>query len=204
MGTANVLAHELRIPMSPRRFADLVACRHTRPIWPGLQEQAGETRRFVQMVGAGFDAHVVHRVNPRLKRRVGGLAYAWQGLLESGRYRYPSIEVEVDGVPTRTHGVIVAKGRLYAGRYTLASGASPLKPDFTVAMFDRPGAWSALACGVALPFSQISRLPGVRLVPGQRVEVRGDEAPVQADGDPMGVGAFAVRAATRPLDVLMH
>jgi len=203
LGTANVLAHELAIPTRPRDLADLLVRQATRPIWPGLLEQDGERRYFVQMVGAGFDAEVVRRVSPSLKRHVGGFAYAWQGLVEAGRYPFPRIELALDGVPTATHGVIVSKGQLYAGRYRLAPDATPLRPGFSVVLFDRPGALSALGCGLALPLGQVLRLPGVRTVPAQSVTVRGGSAPVQADGDPAGIGGFAVTAGDRSIDVVM-
>ena len=204
LGTANVLAHELAIPFSAGGLADLAQRRHTRPIWPGLLEQDGATRAFVQMVGAGFDARVVHAVQPALKRRAGGLAYAWQALVEAGRYGYPCIEVVVDGVSTATHGIVVCKGRLYAGRFRLAPDATPLEPGFTTVLLDRPGALAALACGLALPFGWVSRLPGVRLLPAREVRVMPGTAPVQADGDPVGGGTFVIRPSGRPLDVLMN
>ena len=203
LGTANVLAHELAVPPSATEFAELVARRHTRPMDPGVLAQGSSSRWFVQMVGAGFDAEVVRRVSMRLKRKVGGAAYAWQGIVEAGRYRFPALEVVIDGVPTTTHGIIVTKGRLYGGRYTLAPEASPLKPGFNVVLLDRPGAMTALACGMALPFGKMAKLPGVRLLPARHVRVEG-AAPIQADGDSLGIGSFEVRSSPRPLDVLMH
>ena len=71
-------------------------------------------------------------------------------------------------------------------------------------LLDRPGALTALACGMALPFGKMAKLPGVRLVPARHVKVQCDEAPIQADGDSWGVGSFEVRPSPRPLDVLMH
>ncbi|MFO1081999.1 MAG: diacylglycerol kinase family protein [Reyranellaceae bacterium] len=203
LGTANVLAHELAIPTAPAALAELLARRRRRAIWPGVLEQAGRRRWFVQMVGAGFDAEVVHRVDPRLKRRAGAAAYAWQGLVEASRYAYPRIDLAIDGVPTTTHGVIVSKGRLYAGRYTLADEASPLDRGYKVVLLDRPGALRTLAGGVALPFGRMARLPGVRIVAARQVEILGGSAPLQADGDPSGSGACSVRRPSRPLDVLM-
>ena len=147
LGTANVLAHELAIPRAPAALADLLVDGVPRPIWPGILEQAGQQRYFVQMVGVGFDAYVVHRVNGGLKQLVGGLAYGWQGLVEAGRYGFPRIDVVVDGVATATHGVIVTKGRLYAGRFTLAPDASPLDRGLTVVLFDRPGAFAVRTSG---------------------------------------------------------
>ncbi len=71
LGTANVLARELSIPFAPQAIAAALAFGRTRPIWPGLVVGPGSSRVFVQMVGVGFDAHVVHHLSPRLKRACG-------------------------------------------------------------------------------------------------------------------------------------
>jgi len=66
LGTANVLAHEYALPFAPRAVAAALAFGRTRPLWPGIAEDAaGGTRPFVQMLGIGFDAAVVHRLSPR-------------------------------------------------------------------------------------------------------------------------------------------
>ncbi len=69
LGTANVLAHELALPFAPRAVAAALAFGRTRRLWPGLVRGApgvaGEPRLFVQMLGAGFDAQVVHRMPGR-------------------------------------------------------------------------------------------------------------------------------------------
>lgn len=202
LGTANVLAQELAIPRAPAALADLLTSDTTRPLWSGVLEHGQQQRYFVQMVGAGFDACVVHGVNGGLKRLVGGLAYGWQGLVEAGRYGFPRIDVVIDGVPMTTHGIIVTKGRLYAGRFTLAPEASPFERGFTAVLFDRPGALSALAFGLALPLGQVARLPGIRWLPAREVQVLAGKAPVQVDGDPLADSAFAVRTSSRSLDVL--
>ena len=202
LGTANVLAHELALPRSPDALAALLVAGRTRPVWHGVIAQEGVSRAFVQMVGAGFDAEVVRRVDTALKRRIGGLAYAWQGVREALRYRFPPLEVTIDGVATASHGIIVTKGRCYAGRYTLPHDASPFEPDFRVVLFDRPGAMAALGFGLALPPGLVHRMPGVRLLPGRHVRVSGAGVPVQVDGDAIAVGGFEVCVATRPLAVV--
>src|SRR5487761_2729152 len=68
LGTANVLAHELSLPFAPRAIAAALAFGRTRPLWPGLAAGRETHRLFVQMLSAGFDAHVVHRLPVPLKR----------------------------------------------------------------------------------------------------------------------------------------
>src|ERR1700760_1151920 len=78
LGTANVLAHELGLPFAPSAVAAALAFGRPRPIWPGIAAGANGSRLFVQMLGAGFDAQVVHRLSSPLKRALGRTAYVLQ------------------------------------------------------------------------------------------------------------------------------
>ncbi len=202
LGTANVLAHELGLPFAPHAMAAALAFGRTCAIWPGVACTATQQRLFVQMVGAGFDAEVVHHLSLRLKRAVGRSAYVLQGLRETARYGFPMIPLRIDGVATEAGSVIVTKGRLYAGHYTLAPDASPKRRGFTVALFDHAGPISALAYGTALTLDQIQRMPGIRLV--QANEVVLGPCLTQADGDPAFSGPVTIRNAETPINVVVN
>lgn len=201
LGTANVLAHELGLPFAPRAVAAALAYRRTRPLWPGIASSAAGPRLFVQMIGAGFDAEVVHHLPLGLKRAIGPAAYVLQGLRETIRYRFPRIELLIDGQRTEAGSVIVTKGRLYAGHYTLAPGADPLAPGFTVAMFDRAGPLAALAYGAALTMNLMPHMPGLRLLRAEEVSLSATRT--QVDGDPGLPGPTFIRNAAGPIQVVV-
>lgn len=201
IGTANVLAHELGLPFAPREIATALAGNRSRRIWPGVASSPWGTRLFVQMVGVGFDAGVVHALPLGLKRALGRAAYVLQGFREAARYGFPRIRLRIDGVSVETGGVIVTKGRFYAGTYMLAPDAEPGEPGFRVALFDRPGACGAMLYGAALSTGLLPRAPGLRLVPAQMVEIDEGGAPVQADGDAAGHTPVSIMDAAAPLDV---
>src|SRR3954463_2444185 len=75
LGTANVLAHELGLPFAPRAVAAALAFGRTCTLWPGQANSPTGTRLFVQMLGVGFDAQVVHNVPFPLKKLLGKGAY---------------------------------------------------------------------------------------------------------------------------------
>ena len=85
LGSANVVAHELSLPFEPRAVAAALAFGRTRPLWPGVARGAEGSRLFVQMLGVGFDAQVVHHLPVVLKRAFGRGAYAVQTLRELAR-----------------------------------------------------------------------------------------------------------------------
>jgi diacylglycerol kinase family enzyme len=203
LGSANVLAHELGLAFAPRAVAASLAFSRSRTVWPGVVSGPGGSRLFVQMLGAGFDAQVVHRLSTRLKRVLGRGAYVAQSLREAARYRFPPIRLCLDGRQTEAFSVIITKGHFYAGRYMLAPGATPTEKGFTVALFDRAGPLAALLYGAALPLNLIPRLPGLRLLRAGTVEICSIDIPAQADGDAAGEAPLLITDAAEPINVVV-
>jgi YegS/Rv2252/BmrU family lipid kinase len=204
LGTANVMAHELALPFEPRAVAAALAFGRTRRIWPGVARAAGGSRLFVQMLGVGFDAQVVHHLPIVLKRAFGRGAYALQTLRELACYRFAPIHLRLDGNETQAASVIVCKGRLYGGHYLLAPAACATEPGFSVVLFDRSSVAAALLYAAALPFGQLARAPGVRHVRARRVDFMDNTTlPAQADGDAAGWTPISVTDAPAAIPVVV-
>jgi YegS/Rv2252/BmrU family lipid kinase len=204
LGTANVLAQEFALPSVPQAIAAALAFRRTRALWPGLARSGGSTRLFVQMLGVGFDAQVVHKLSLPMKRAMGRAAYVAQSLRELARYPYPPVRLRLDGVYCEAASAIIGKGRFYGGPFLLAPEARPTQPGFQVALFPHGGAAATLFYGAALPLNLLHRAPGLRLVQARAVElIGGAPLPVQADGDPAGHTPLAVTDAPAPLRLVV-
>ena len=204
LGTANVLAHELDLPFAPRAVAAALAFGRTQPIWPGVARYGDSARTFVQMLSAGFDAHIVHTIPSPLKRALGRGAYVVQTLRQLPQYAYTPIPVRLDGQEMQAASIIVSKGRLYGGKYLLAPNAVPGEPGFSVVLFDRGGPAATLMYGAALPLNRLGRAPGVRHIRARRIEFLGNSsAPVQTDGDKAGFTPLVVTDAPGPIHVVV-
>jgi len=201
LGTANVLSQELNLPYLPRDIAAALAFRRTRTLWPGMASSPGGNRLFVQMLGVGLDAQVVHALPRSLKRVFGRGAYVAQTLREMLRYEYRPIHIRLDGDLAEAGSVIISKGRLYAGNYMLAPDAVSNLPGFSVALFGANGPCAALLYGAALPLNLLPRAPGMRLVRASQVEIL-DAGPAQADGDPAGAAPMMIRDAAMPIEIV--
>jgi diacylglycerol kinase (ATP) len=204
LGSANVMAHELALPFEPRAVAAALAFGRTRPLWPGVVRATEGSRLFVQMLGVGFDAQVVHHLPVVLKRALGRGAYAVQTLRELACYSFTPIRVRLDGQETQAASVIVSKGRLYGGRFLLAPAACPAEPGFSVVLFEHAGVAATLLYGAALPLGLLCRAPGVRHVRARQVDFVDNAAlPAQTDGDAAGYTPITVTDAPAAIHVVV-
>lgn len=204
MGTANVLAHEWALPFKAQAFAAMVAAGQTRLLHPGLAIFAdGRERLFVQMLGVGFDAAVVAAVTPRLKRRLGKGAYVVQTVLQAFRHHHPWLAARIDGRDAQASSVVITKGRLYAGRFTLSPQARPDAAGFRAVLFARRGLAAIALYALALPLGLLPRLASVQDGPTNAAGVAMPPGvAVQADGDAAGTTPVQVRDAP-PIPLLV-
>jgi diacylglycerol kinase (ATP) len=195
-GTANVLAHELGLPRDTERLAALIAAGAPRPVWPGLV--CG--RLFLTMASTGFDAETVAAVDPRLKRRLGRLAFVWAILVCLLRYRPRELSVHADGNDYRAAGAIAAKGRFYAGPFVLAPEADLAEPALDLVLLDRSGRVAVLRYLAVLLLGRTSRCSDLRFVRTRAAIISAAEPiPVQADGEAVAQLPVRLGIAERPL-----
>lgn len=185
LGTANVLAAEIGLGTGTAAVARAIADGPSATVALGrISGPDGHARRFSMMAGIGFDAHVVARVDPALKRWTGKLAYVLASLSQIVDHRNRMYELVVDGRPYRAASVIVAKGHFYGGRFVVAPAARLDEPYLHVCLFARTGRWHAIRYAAALLFGVLHRLSDVALLRARRIEIAGPAGePVQVDGD---------------------
>ena len=121
LGTANVLARELGIPLDAES-----ACRRilggeiSRVDYGVATDGSGVERRFACMAGIGFDAKVVGTVTPRLKRILRGLAFAVTAFRVLFGNRFPNVEIVSGEEVHVARFAIVANGHYYGGDYRVS------------------------------------------------------------------------------------
>jgi len=180
MGTANVLAAEIGLPVTADAIADALLAGRRQRIDLGV---AG-ARRFVMMAGVGFDADVVQGIVPGLKRAVGKGAYVWQSLVEMLRYRPQRFAITIDNVAHSAASAVFANGHFYAGRFTCAPEARLTDGRFHVCLFKRAGRIAVARYGLALMLGSLHRRSDIEIVPATRIRVAGEDgSPVHGDGD---------------------
>jgi YegS/Rv2252/BmrU family lipid kinase len=167
-GTANVLAHEIRMKASiltgPDSLRNLVPCR----IAVGRLRSPGYDRCFLAMAGAGLDAQIVYDLNLDLKAAMGKLAYYVSGFSHVFQ-TIPQFDVETNGTRRRCGFALVSRVRNYGGDLEIAMGASLLRDDFEVVLFEGEKAFGYLRYLAAVALGRADKLKGVTVLRAKKV-----------------------------------
>ncbi len=199
MGTANVMALEIGLSRSPRLVARTIAEGRRAPIHLGR----ANGRRFVMMAGAGFDAKVVARVDPGLKRHIGKGAYVWHSLAELCCTAEGTLRVRLADREEEVGSVLAANGRYYAGRFVAAPAADLSAARLDVYLFKGARRLDIMRYALALGAGRVDRLGDVSRFAARRSEVMGTPgAPVQADGDIIATLPVTIELETDAIEIL--
>lgn len=201
LGTSNILARDLVIPFDPVDAAGVVLGGRCRNLDVGLVNG----RRFLMVVGVGWDAHVVNAVSRTRRGHLGKHRY----LLPVGQavltYRFPRLTASIDGgPPVRATVAFACNTRNYAAFFSLTPDARPddRKLDFLVL---REGSrrdmvrwiWAAFAATLPRYRETIYRQ-------GRELLVTADEpVPYQIDGDPGGTTPVRISMEQGTLEVIV-
>ena len=190
LGTANVLARELGLPLEPEAACERILAGRAFRMDVGVATDGGGTgRRFACMAGIGFDADVIGEVGPRFKRYLRSLAFPLAALKVYLRGGLPELRV-VSGDDTHlTQFAIVANGRYYGGEFetaedaSLTSGALEVVLVEKAALLMRPDVLAGILAKKPLDRTMKSFTSG-----GVRAEsaAGGARIPVQIDGEVWG------------------
>ena len=124
LGTVNVFARELKIPLQVERAWEVL--QHGREMkidLPRVEFSADgvlQKRYFCQLAGAGLDARAIELVDWRHKKQIGPLAYVIAGL-KALCEKKPQITVRADGQSATGELVLVGNGKFYGGSFAIAA-----------------------------------------------------------------------------------
>ena len=199
IGTASVLAAELRLPRRPEPVAAVIAGGTPR----ALHVPRANGRPFLLMAGAGFDGAVIESVTPSLKRRFGKGAFVLRAFRVLAAGPRPRIRVEADGSMRQAEWVVVANVSRYAGAYVLAPGADPQSQELAVCLFERAGPFALAGALLRVACGATVRAPGIEILRANDVALSAPErVPVQIDGDAAGALPLQLVSTTERIRVL--
>ena len=120
LGTINVFARELKLPLDVRKaWAILETGKESRidlPCATYRHEGKTESRCFIQLAGAGWDARSLELVSWELKKKIGPGAYVLAGL-QALNVAHPPIRVSNGTEEWSGELVIIGNGKFYGGNF---------------------------------------------------------------------------------------
>lgn len=204
LGTANVLARELGLPLKPEKACHrILEGNHSRIDLGVATNRQGEERRFTFVAGIGFDANVIYTVTPRLKRYLKALAFILTAFRVYVDEEFPAIHVHHGDTIYVTQFVILANGRRYGGDFQVSSEGSLTSGELEAILVERI---SALIRPDILG-RILARQPlnsSMRSIGAQELKARspGTEVPVQIDGELWGRLPMSFRIEPEVLKVV--
>jgi YegS/Rv2252/BmrU family lipid kinase len=176
-GTANIVARELRLPLSPVRAARQLLRWTPRRIALGRArwEQApvassgGEStpqslsRYYISVAGVGYDAEIVYKLSPWLKINFGVAGYVMESFRQLVSYSFPRFSSKLNGHDRQGTFAVIHRTKLYAGWLHLAPTAGLFQPRFAVCSFSSRSRLRYLLYAAGVLLRQHLRMNGVTL-----------------------------------------
>jgi diacylglycerol kinase (ATP) len=193
MGTVNVFAMELGIPLNLDKAWKVIRAKKTRAI--DLASANGHF--FVQMAGIGFDAQVVKENSRATKRVLGPLSY----LLTATKVavaKAPRLRVLCHGkMVAEGSFVLVGNGRFYGGPFSLFNEASLEDGLLDVCVFRGSDYLSIIRYMRGALFGSLSKFSDVHYFKAKNLIVEANrEVQLEVDGEL--IGHSPVRFAVKP------
>lgn len=193
MGTTNVLARELTIPVEGPGTGEVPAAK----VLDGPSEVVEvdamriDGRHYFTQVGVGIDALMIRDTDDQAKRRFGKVAYLWtaaRGLVGLQAHRF-KIRVDNRVETVRATQIVVANvGMLGQPPYRWGPGIVPHDGKISICIVRARSLWQFLRLFWHVARGQHRADPKVRYLEAHRtvrIESR-HRVPVQADGEVLG------------------
>ncbi len=140
LGTVNVFARELQVPLKLERAWRVLKRGHETKIDLGRADycEAGlpQQRYFMQLGGAGLDARAIELVSWKLKKNAGPIAYVVAGL-QALAEKQPRIVVKADGNKLEGELALFGNGKFYGGPFNIFPGANLSDGRLDLCVFPR-------------------------------------------------------------------
>jgi YegS/Rv2252/BmrU family lipid kinase len=205
VGTANVFARELELPMTLDEACSLLAGEHTITSVDAMR--LGE-KYFVLQIGIGLDSLMIRDTEREAKRRFGRAAYIWTALTRLVGYQPVRFTIVADGqrIRPRASQVVIANGGvLGVPPFRWGPNISPDDGRIDVCVVSARTVLDYLGLVWHTVLGQQRRDRNVRyLTARQSIAISADHPlPVQADGEIVGETPVQVQVVPNAVKVIV-
>ncbi len=184
-GTVNIMALEFHIPLNPLRALSLIQDGIIKKIDIGKVNE----KYFSSLAGCGFDSYAIYRVNLKLKKYLGVLAYIFSGIYSAFKYKPKRIMINIDNNRINEIGyfVVIENAGSYGGRYKIVPYADYNDGLLDVCVFKKCGFMNIFRYFFGIAVEKHMRYPDVRYYQCNNIELNSDEnVLLHVDGELVG------------------
>lgn len=195
MGTANLLARALAVPLDPLEALDLA-------LGDGVVASMDvgylpdHDRYFALIAGSGWDAALIADADREMKNRLGFLAYIVTGVKNLFTLKYSRIKVTIDGKEQRfrAHTVMVINvGEIYGTGIALGDAMSPHDGKLDLAIASPHSIWKILKLVVRLISKNFEDYEDLQYFTASKLKVEArPPLKLELDGEAIGETPFEV------------
>ena len=204
VGTANVLARTVGIPLSPVRAVRALLDADAVTIDLG---RVADGPAFAIGLGVGLDASMIGGASSIMKRRIGYAAYVLSALRACLRLERFTARIVVDGVvhEADTSSVLVANfGTVLGDLVCFAENTGPRDGLLDVCLYSPRSMFDAARILWHMLFGGVSEDRCVRIIRGSHIRIETDPPrPTQADGELLGMTPVEINVEPGALKLLV-
>jgi diacylglycerol kinase (ATP) len=149
LGTVNVFARELKIPLQIERAWEILQRgREMKIDLPRVEFSANGVRKknyFAQLAGAGLDVRAIELLNLQHKKKIGPLAYVIAGL-KALREKKTKITIRADGRNFSGELVLIGNGKFYGGSFEIFPAADLRDGFLDICIFPQANWLTLIRC----------------------------------------------------------
>ncbi|MEO0453229.1 MAG: diacylglycerol kinase family protein [Verrucomicrobiota bacterium] len=188
IGSVNVFAMELKLPMDLEKAAQLLSG-EAESVTKEVDLLQANDRYFVQLAGVGFDAETVRQTDSEMKKIFGPLSYVFSCAQVAGRPHQPLKVTTDEGIEEEGTFLLIGNGRFYGGPFRFFPDAKLDDGTLDVCLFKKLTHFDLLRYfRGALTFGAHTRFPDVHYFKTTSLSVRTSaEVPFEVDGELQGV-----------------
>lgn len=191
-GTVNFAARAMSVPTGVRDALEVIATGKVVPFDIGYLPE--HDRYFIFIIGAGYDATLIHHTPPKLKKRFGFLAYLAYGIHRAPSVRPVRMEIELDDEVKhlRAHTVMAINiGSIASLGFSFAPDVDPHDGKLNIEIMSTRTLWGSFLVLLKILTRRYHGFQDLKHAKARRVRVSSDPpAPVEIDGDPLGTTPF--------------
>lgn len=184
MGTANIVAIEAGISNSSKVICDAINRGKTKKVYvPKINN-----KKFILMIGIGYDAKVVNNIDLKLKKIFGKLVFVFEGLKQFFKLKEFNIVVTSNNQTYYANWVLITNAQHYAGPHSITKQTNIFKEDLVCYLFQDLTKLSFLYNLFLIFFyGDLSKSKKIKIIQSKTFEVRSQQkTPIQCDGELFG------------------